>query len=155
METKKLQFKRSEIASQHPITNVKINNGVKSEIVAIADFTGYIDYRIDNKICTKFGDYRKGNLIYQIKSSKCEIKLPKQLNIQCNSFEDILNNYIKYEKANRYIYVIEHNNETYSIIMNKQEFKEFIEKFGTYEHSHNNIRVYKSDNTIWKWVQGC
>ena len=36
--------------------------------------------------------------------------------------------------------------------MNKKEFKSFVKELGTYSETRNNIRLYKNDNIVYKWV---
>ena len=155
MNTKKLKTTLQDILTINPITKKIINRGYKCELAYKADQEGYVNYALDNKINTEYGDFRKNNLIYQVKSNKCELKLAKRLNIIANTFEDILANYVKFEKANRYVYIIRYNNEMYAITMNTNEFKSFVEKFGRYSKHSNSIRIHRADSTIWKWVQGC
>ena len=155
MNVKKLQTNLQDILTINPITKKIINRGYRCELAYKADQEGYVNYALDNKINTEYGDFRKNNLIYQIKSNKCELKLAKRLNIIANTFEDILINYIKFEKANRYVYIIEHEDNLYAITMNEIEFMDFVYKFGTYSHSGNSIRIYKSDSLIWRALQGC
>jgi hypothetical protein len=150
MNIKKLKINICNIAYINPITNKKINRGYRAEIAYKASQTDYIDYVLDNKINLAFGDYRQHNYIYQVKSCKCEIKLVKSLHIICNTLEDILYNYVKYNKANRYVYIIEYNGSTYAITMNNSEFIEFVKKFGTYSNKRQNIRISKSDKIIYE-----
>lgn len=152
----KLQkFNEKNVLKYNPVTLQGFNDGRYKEIIYKANVNNYVDYTLDNKINTKFGDQQNGNYIYQVKSRHCEIKLVKSLNLNCNTFKTILNNYLKYEKANRYVYVIRYDNEMYAITMNTREFKDFVEKFGRYSKHSNSIRIHRADSTIWKWVQGC
>lgn len=128
------------------------NNGTLKEIAFNTTKNGIIEIKSDNKINTKFGDNRQGNYIYQVKSRNCELKLVKEIKEIATNFIELLNIYLKYEKANRYVYVIEKDNETYAITMNTKEFKSFVEKFGRYSETRNNIRIKRSDNVIYNWV---
>ena len=110
----------------------------------------------DNKDYNNFGDYRKYNLIYQIKSFNGEIamlkRLEKQYNIQITNKMQLIDLYIKYNKANRFVYMFTYNNKTYGIEMNKKQFKEFVVLFGRYSNTRKTIRINKVDNTIAKWA---
>ena len=128
------------------------NNGTLKEIAFNTTKNGIIEIKTDNKINTKFGDNRQGNYIYQVKSKNCELKLVKEIKEIATNFIELLNIYLKYEKANRYVYVIEKDNETYAITMNTKEFKGFVEKFGRYSETRNNIRIKRSDNVIYNWA---
>lgn len=128
------------------------NNGTLKEIAFNTTKNGIIEIKSDNKINTKFGDNRQGNYIYQVKSKNCELKLVKEIKEIATNFIELLNIYLKYEKANRYVYVIEKDNETYAITMNTKEFKSFVEKFGRYSETRNNIRIKRSDNVIYNWA---
>ena len=128
------------------------NNGTLKEIAFNTTKNGIIEIKSDNKINTKFGDNRQGNYIYQVKSKNCELKLVKEIKEIATNFIELLNIYLKYEKANRYVYVIEKDNETYAITMNTKEFKEFVERFGRYSETRNNIRIKRSDNVIYNWA---
>ena len=141
--------------------NIKYNNGVKLENIFCYNMENIqmditTEIKKDNLNCVDFGDYRKGNLIYQIKAYKSEIKLIKriikQYNIIINNKEQLIDLYIKYNKANRYSYIITYNNKTYAIIMNKKQFKQFTMQFGRYSKNRNNIRFDIADNTIYKWL---
>ena len=94
-----------KIATINPITNKKINNGYRKEICYKAFKTGYIDYKLDNTAYDKDGDLNKKSYIYQVKGCKAEIKLLKQYN-NVKGFENVLNQYIETNKANRYVYII-------------------------------------------------
>jgi len=128
------------------------NNGTLKEIAFNTTKNGIIEIKSDNKINTKFGDNRQGNYIYQVKSKNCELKLVKEIKEIATNLIELLNIYLKYEKANRYVYVIEKDNETYAITMNTKEFKDFVEKFGRYSETRNNIRIKRSDNVIYNWA---
>ena len=93
----------------------------------------------------------KKSYIYQVKGCKAEIKLLKQYN-NVKGFENVLNQYIETNKANRYVYIIEKENDTLAITMNKKEFKNFVRELGTYSETRNNIRLYKNDNIVYKWA---
>lgn len=142
-----------EVKSVNPITNKTINRGYRAEIAYKATKNGFIDYQLDNKINTQFGDNRKGNYIYQVKAFRCEIKLVKSIKENVIGFEEVLTTYVKYNKANRYVYVVEYNNETYAITMTINEFIEFVKMFGRYSNKRNNIRIGTCDNTIYKWAK--
>ena len=60
---------------------------------------------------------------------------------------------VKYNKANRYVYVVEYDNNTYAITMNETEFVEFVKQFGRYSEKRNNIRIKRSDNIIYQWAK--
>ena len=152
MKVERLSVGINEINSINPITNKTINRGYKAEIAYKATKNGYIDYQLDNKINTKFGDNQKGNYIYQVKAYRCEIKLVKSIEEQVNGFEQVLKTYVKYNKANRYVYIVEDNNISYAITMTKTEFIEFVLLFGRYSSKRNNIRIGKSDKTILSWA---
>lgn len=152
MKIEQLKIGRNEIATINPLTNKKVSNGYRCEIADKADKFGFIDYKLDNKINTKFGDYRVGNFIRQTKSKNCEISLVKSIKEQVTGFENVLNTYLKYSKANRYNYIVTINNISYRIVMNKQEFKDFVLTFGRYSQSRNNIRITRSDKTIFNWA---
>ena len=141
--------------------NVKYNNGVKLENIFcynMDNITMDINTTIqkDNKDYFNFGDYKKGNLIYQVKSMNSELHLLKILiqkyNININNKEQLIDLYIKYNKANRYSYIITYNDKTYAIIMNKKQFKNFAMQFGRYSESKHNIRFFVADSTIYKWL---
>lgn len=151
MKIEKMKIAINEIAKINPITQKNINNGYRAEIADKADKFGYIDYKLDNKINTQFGDYRKGNYITQTKSRLCEISLVKSIK-QVIGFENVLNAYIKNNKANRYNYIITIDSISYRIVMNKKEFQNFVLTFGRYSQTRNNIRITKSDKTIYKWA---
>ena len=140
-----------KIATINPITNKKINNGYRKEICYKAFKTGYIDYKLDNTAYDKDGDLNKKSYIYQVKGCKAEIKLLKQYN-NVKGFENVLNQYIETNKANRYVYIIEKENDTLAITMDKKEFKNFVKELGTYSETRNNIRLYKNDNIVYKWA---
>ena len=155
MKIEKLKVNVNTIPYVNPVNGKKLNNGNRKEIAYEAHRTGYVNYQLDNKINTLYGDYRTGNYVYQVKSNKCELKIVKSIGIDCNSFEDVLTTYLKYEKANRYVYIIENDNNSYAIIMNTEEFKEFVEKYGTYSNTRKNIRIYKADSIIYKDLVAC
>lgn len=141
-----------EIEKINPITKRTINRGYQAEIAYKATKNGFIDYQLDNKINTKFGDNQKGNYIYQVKAKNCEIKLVKEIKEIATGFENVLKTYINNNKANRYVYVVENNNETYAITMNKKEFEIFTKTFGRYSEKRNNIRIKRADTTIYNWA---
>ena len=110
------------------------------------------EHKPDNIVNIKAGDCRKHNYIYQVKAKNCEVKLVKALNMQTNSKQEIIDNYVKYNKANRYAYIVEVDTILYAIVMTKELFKEFLQTFGRYSEKRNNIRIFRADSTIWKWA---
>lgn len=152
MKVKKLTIGIKNIPSINPITKKFINRGYKGEIVAKYDKTKELDYKLDTTKNTVAGDINIGNYLYQVKAKNCCIKLIKEINEKASNINELIDIYLKYSKANRYIYVIEYNNETYTITMNKQEFKKFILAFGYYSKVKNQIRVFRSDNVIYNWA---
>ena len=152
MKIEKLKIGITEIKSVNPITKRQINRGYKAEIAYKATKNGFVDYKLNNTKNTISGDNSKGNYCYQVKAKNCEIKLIKEIKEVATGFENVLNAYIKNNKANRYVYVVENENTTYAITMNKEEFKNFILKFGRYSQSRNNIRIRRSDKTIFNWA---
>lgn len=152
MKVEKMTIAIQEIKSINPITQKKINRGYKAEIAYKATKNGIIDYKLDNTKNTISGDNNKGNYFYQVKAKNCEIKLIKEIKEIAIGLENVLNTYIKNNKANRYVYIVENDNISYAITMNKTEFKEFVLKFGRYSNTRNNIRITKSDKTIFNWA---
>ena len=143
------------------LQNSKYNNGVKYENIFCYNMDNIIItlntiIKKDNLNCMDFGDYRKGNIITQIKSLNSELHLLKKIiikyNIEINNKMQLIDLYIKYNKANRYSYIITYNNKTYAIIMNKKQFKNFTMQFGRYSESRHNIRFFIADSTIYKWL---
>ena len=153
MKLEKLNVTIQEIEKINPITNKIINRGYQAEIAYKATKNGFIDYQLDTKINTQFGDNRKGNYIYQVKAKNCEIKLVKEIKDNATGFEEVLTTYVKYNKANRYVYVVEYDNNTYAITMNETEFVKFVKQFGRYSKKRNNIRIKRSDNIIYQWAK--
>ena len=139
----------------------KLNNGTYYENIFIYNMDNIlitIETQVirDNKNFYKFGDYRKGNLIYQVKSINSELHIIKMLiekyNIKIENKEQLIDLYIKYNKANRYVYTITYNNSTYAIVMNAKQFKQFAMQFGRYSNSRKNIRFFVAESTIIKWL---
>jgi hypothetical protein len=151
MKVEKMTVSKNDILKINPLNNKKISDGYRGEIADKADALGFIDYKLDTKINTKFGDYRQGNYIKQTKTRRCQISLVKNIP-QVVGFIEVLDMYIKYSKANRYNYIVTIDDISYRIVMNKKEFKEFVIKFGTYSKSRNHIRIWTSDNVIYKWA---
>lgn len=152
MKVEKMTTQIAEIAKINPITKRQINRGYQAEIAYKATKNGFIDYKLDNTKNTIAGDNNKGNYFYQVKAKNCEIKLIKEIKEIATGLENVLNAYIKNNKANRYVYIVENDNTSYAITMNKQEFKQFVLKFGRYSNTRNNIRITRSDKTIFNWA---
>ena len=96
-------------------------------------------------------EIKKNKIEYQSNINLIK-RIIKQYNIIINNKEQLIDLYIKYNKANRYSYIITYNNKTYAIIMNKKQFKQFAMQFGRYSKNRNNIRFDITDNTIYKWL---
>lgn len=129
--------------------NVKL--GRIKEIKAIYYLTGKIDLTIDNISYTKAGDIDNKIIKRQVKGQHCEIKILKTINEVATNKEEVIDIYLKYNKANRFCYFITIDNIDYIITMNKQQFKNFVMRFGTYSKTRNNIRIHNSDKRIYKW----
>lgn len=153
MKLEKLKVNVKDIATTNPITNKSINRGYRCEIAYKASVTGEFDYKLDNKSYLVGGDQNNGNYRYQVKANRCEIKLVKDIKETAETAEELLDIYTKYNKANRYVYVIEVNDETYAITMNMQEFKEFVTKFFKYSQSAKTLRININDKTIYQWAR--
>lgn len=151
MKIEKMTTQITEIAKINPITKRQINRGYQAEIAYKATKNGFIDYKLDNTKNTIAGDNNKGNYFYQVKAKNCEIKLIKEIETATGK-ENVLDKYIENNKANRYVYIVENENTTYAITMNKQEFKQFVLTFGRYSNTRNNIRITRSDKTIFNWA---
>lgn len=153
MKLEKLKVNVKDIATTNPITNKSINRGYRCEIAYKASVTGEFDYKLDNKSYLVGGDQNNGNYRYQVKANRCEIKLVKDIKETADTAEELLDIYTKYNKANRYVYIVEVNDETYAITMNTQEFKEFVTKFFKYSQSAKTLRVNINDRTIYQWAR--
>ena len=65
---------------------------------------------------------------------------------------DTVNEFIKVDYSNTYMYIIEVDNNYNAIVMNKQMFTKFLLGNATIDKSENRLRVRKCDNKIVEWL---
>lgn len=152
MKVEKLQVGLKDIMETSPLTNKKINRGYRCEIAYKATKNGVVDYKLDNRSNLVGGDNDKGNYHYQVKANRCEIKLVKAIKEVATTFDEIVDIYTKYNKANRYVYVVEIGEKTYAITMNVTEFKSFVKKFFKLQPKDNTLRINIADKTVYNWA---
>lgn len=116
------------------------NNGQHAEMVFKYTMTGKI-VKADNTPYMVSGDY--GDI--QIKSARATI---------CKGVD--LDKHFQADAAKRYAYVIDDFSTAY--IMNKAEYKQFVEEFGTVTRessrngSNEKIRLRYETDTMKKWL---
>jgi len=117
------------------------NNGQHAEQVFRFTMTGVI-FRADNRPASESGDY----LDIQIKSARATV---------CKGTD--INKYLEMDAANRYAYVTEDFKTAF--IMNKEEWKQFVNKFGTVtrESKKNGgkekIRLKAESKEMREWLE--
>lgn len=123
-----------------PCERIYKNNGQQAEMIFKYTMTGKI-VKADNTPFTVSGDYAD----IQIKSARATI---------CKGVN--LDKHLQTDAANRYAYVI--NDFSIAYIMNKAEYKQFVEEFGTItrESSKNGgaekIRLKQENAKMAEWL---
>lgn len=150
MEMITLKKSTTEIEDYTPNGKV-INNGRKAEIAFKYEFTNTIDYSLDNVSYVNGGDFEYNSEIYQVKSNNSEINLLKTIKDYNFSSDEIIEQYLYYNKATKYAYVLTFKNKSYAIIMDKEEFKEFVKEFYKYKENRKSWKIKREDKSIYVW----
>lgn len=150
MEMITLKKSTEEIADYTPSGKI-INNGRKAEIVFKYEFTNEIDYNLDNVSYVNGGDFEYNSEIYQVKSNNSEINLLKSIKDYNFSSDEIIEQYLYYNKATKYAYVLTFKNKSYAIIMDREEFKEFVKEFYKYNENRKSWKIKREDKSIYVW----
>lgn len=116
------------------------NNGQHAEQVVKYTFTGKV-YKADNTPFWIDADF----MDIQIKSARATV---------CNTTD--INNHLSHDKANRYGYVIKDFSKM--VIMNKQEYLNFVLEFGSIERASQKnggnlkIRLKSESKVMLEWL---
>lgn len=151
MELKQLKMSTIEVADYTP-NGKTINNGRKAEIVFKYELTNEIDYTLDNVSYVNGGDVVNNSEVYQIKSNNSEINLLKGIKSDNLTKEEVIEQYLYYNKATKFAYIVTFKNKSYAIIMDKSEFKQFVIEFYKYNENRQSWKIKREDKSIYSWA---
>lgn len=125
-----------------------INKGEAKEYDLKQHLLGVHPYEKDNTSHLIDSDIKYNNMNISVKSNGCTV-YNKVVN---NNIIDTVNEFIKVDYSNTYMYIIEVDNNYNAIVMDKQMFTKFLLDNATIDKASNRLRIRKSDNKIVEWI---